>query len=564
MMNNKYWIAIVFFFMSLNTLQAQQSSDVEILDVEVLDTVSLGCDMPINVRMVNHGPNPFISEEFGVSFNVGAEGAPMDLTTTTQEFFAKTPPIFFEVGDTFSVQLNLPIRSTYVDSGDDIEATTKNVIIVWASPVIPDDNLDNNYALREINVTEGEAPEETLPPISNDEEIELQEQELEEDEIPQAILDYLEDHYDEDEIDDIDEVELEYEYGSWIIALEVDDDELVFALDGTFLLEEEEFENIDDLPSDIEDFFDDNTQYDFEEAELAWVNGVLVYAVEIDDDEYLFFDEDDGNFLGQNDFEIEYEAEDLDDDIQSFVDDNYGDAVSEIIVNEESNTPYEVILDDGTSAFFDASNNFVYQSGESLLYPVDEENVPANVLAYIDSNYPNEAPIAFYLRNDLNCNLSYIAEFSEEAAIFDTDGNFVTADNDFEGVNEDETDGENNLVGIKKLALEWNMNVSTLLDLDLSGYFGGSLDDGRGGKMGDDITPIIKCAPNPANDIVYLQGIGNQAIKKLILVNIYGQTVWETTMPTTSIHTSDFSNGVYFLIIQDTQKTYLQKIEILH
>jgi len=516
----KYSFIIFLLWISIHNLNAQQS-DIELVNVYVPDTVGLGCDMPMTCTLTNNGPDAIFFGNWGLSFNIGTDNPPIDLTTVNEEFFASLPPLLFEVGDTVNIPIDLPIQNSIFVVDDNIEFTTKNVIIVWASTFIPEDEIENNYKVKDVEVTEGIFPEPNVPMGDN---IELEEMTLEEEELPSNVIDYLNDNYPDE---DIDEIELEYEQeeeneGVWIIKVELESgEELIFDVDGTFLYEEEEIDNFDDLPSNIQTFLEDSPTYDaddFEDAEWTIIgNNLVVYNVYLDDDDILVFDTD-GNFLGEiDDITLPpFTTANLPENTTNFIATNYTSTIDAVFFNQDNNTPYQVILANETILFFDATGNFAYEITGDEIYTIEETDFPQEAITYLQDNYPNNTITTFYLSNDLSCNLSYVATLDNDTnVVFDDEGTFVVIDDSF--------------TSIQSLA-----------------------------------TLGIKCVPNPAKEYIELQGHAQNNIESIEIVDSYGRKIFKTTNVSQRINIGAINNGIYFICLESKGYKYISKIEILH
>ena len=71
----------------------------------------------------------------------------------------------------------------------------------------------------------------------------------------------------------------------------------------------------------------------------------------------------------------------------------------------------------------------------------------------------------------------------------------------------------------------------------------------------------ISIFPNPANDMIYLNSSGTQAVK-IVVYNNLGVCVLQGDLfqGTNSINLDAFSNGIYTICFIDTDRTYYQKL----
>lgn len=219
-----------------------------------------------------------------------------------------------------------------------------------------------------------------------------------------------------------------------------------------------------DVPQVILDYLDDNfPNTPIDEVELFELDGETVYGIELENDLHILFDQNGLVITSGNDDDDEVVP--VDSLLQSIIDyvgTNYQGASIESASFEVEYGMifFEIYLTDGTELYFDLDGNFICQDEESDDedddgHDDDDEeddddsdddddegddedddndddeidDLPENILEYIDSNYPNYEIEEAELEELCDSTMAYEVELEDGEddleLFFDLDGNFL-------------------------------------------------------------------------------------------------------------------------------------------
>jgi hypothetical protein len=259
--------------------------------------------------------------------------------------------------------------------------------------------------------------------------------EVDPNDVPQAILDYLDTNFPDIPIDEVELFDLD---GEAVYGIELENDlHILFDQNGLVItsgnVDDDEVVPIDSLLQSIIDYVGTNYQgASIESASFEVVYGVIFFEIHLTDGTEVYFDLD-GNFIcldeenddddddgHDDDDEEEEDDDDSDDDDDGDDDDEIEDLPENIVDYINTNFPdyeieeaemeelcdstmvYEVELEDGEEElelFFDLDGNFLYSEIEASF-----SDLPAAVVTALETTYPD-----YTIDNDE----VYILEFAD-------------------------------------------------------------------------------------------------------------------------------------------------------
>lgn len=233
--------------------------------------------------------------------------------------------------------------------------------------------------------------------------------------LPQSIINYVNANYPNEYI-----VWAEYDDGEYEIYLS-NGMELYFDISGNFLYADDDDQDIDpaNLPTTITNYISQNyPNLTIVEAELD----DNVYEIYLSNGLELYFDSN-GNFIGLDMDDMPVDPATLPTSITNYLQQNYPN--DSIVSAELDDNMYEIYLSSGVELYFDMNGNLLYVDNDDDDY-IDPANLPAAILTYIQTNYPNLTIVEAEIYDNM-----YVVELSNELRLyFDMNGNFLFADPD--------------------------------------------------------------------------------------------------------------------------------------
>lgn len=485
---------VALTLLSTINIDAQVESTFEVIEVVVSDTVTLGCEIPINVTIENTGTEILSSDNLELYFLVSDEDPELPAVFLFPEISYDLPPIFISPGEQIELQQKLPVQEPLFDVEE--SDLTKNVVIVWAGGVMVNSDETLDPIAREVDVSPSELFDASIPDVEElnfEGSIDIEELSLFFEFLPESCPGE----------DEIVSSELVY-YGNELLirSLSQDDTYLFWSLDGFFIRCSESTDvlgELEEIPP-LLDLFLEGIEYDF--VEVVSIGDNLYYRIvesEGTEDEFELFldlnyeyDSYDLNEFFFEDFVTEFGL------LSSFIEEAYGTDVEVVGFEPIDDFLVQVILSDGTVIVFDLSGNFLFDDvmGEGVYTGnLEEEEVPVALTDYLDENFPSASTIEFSFLNEFNCSIVYQAVVDGDVVV-----NFSTE----EMTPQIET-------GINRL------------DLGLEVY------------------------PNPGSSELYVQG-DMEVVNKIVISDIQGHVMIQIEDPASKkIDTGGLSTGLYIV-----------------
>jgi uncharacterized membrane protein YkoI len=208
-------------------------------------------------------------------------------------------------------------------------------------------------------------------------------------------------------------------------------------------------------------------------------NGISNYDVELDNSNELFFD-DNGNYIGMDDDNININSSELPSQIIDYINNNYPD--NQIVKAEkefeDGTQVYEITLNNGFELYFTLDGTFLELEYDNSYISTDD--VPQAILDYISTNYP-DASILFIEKDIEDGVVEYEVYLDNGLELdFDANGNFSSSDDNYIPITDlpqsiidyVETNYPNNTIDEAEIEFENGQEVYKVeLDNDIELYF---------------------------------------------------------------------------------------------
>ncbi|MCB0516496.1 MAG: T9SS type A sorting domain-containing protein [Chitinophagales bacterium] len=191
-------LVMVFGMMQKVAAQLNVIADLSLEAISLGDTLTLGCEVPINYTLKNNSDITLVLHDYFINVNISTNDIPADLSLVDEITFSNN--LSGQVllpNETKTISRSMPINTNFFAYGSNGLAQ-KNVVITWGTGAyLEDPNEDNNYLAKEVFVSadtyfESDSVTVTYP---------LEESEISVSDLPVEVVYAFEDFAPTDEID---------------------------------------------------------------------------------------------------------------------------------------------------------------------------------------------------------------------------------------------------------------------------------------------------------------------------------------------------------------------------
>lgn len=402
----RFLSAVLLWFAAFVVINGQQDwMNLVVNEIEIADTLTAGCDIPVNITIENVGEDHVNTSSYRINYLIDREEPTVPFSFLLPEIILPVDGIVLPPGGTITIRQELPVREPVFDFPTDDETIEKNVVIVWGGGVA-DDNED--HLLRETDVTSVDVVDASIADVDtldisgpiNPDDFDLLEGSTEEECFP---------------FDDFVSSEILQGGSDYYIRCQTVFDEYVFwSLDGNFIKCDNSPEilgEVENLPFHLEQniIMDLGFEANIGFIELIELEGSLLYNLEdVDVDMPSFLFNLNYELVGYNGGLFSPELIEITETVAYFFPEDVEIVDSQILDNGQ----ILIFLSDESTIYFDSEGNFLFfedvSSDSVLTGQIESEELPTEFTDLVDGSFPDMI-VEYSYFNDLNCNVVFQA-----------------------------------------------------------------------------------------------------------------------------------------------------------